>query len=128
MSVRMSFGLCFLVVACALVVGPSAFASGSVGPGGGKTAARAEYAQGKALVFRELVCRNCPVQRRDFNRDQARRLNGDLEAALDVIQRIQEGGSDAIRTLCGGEEAGCIAKLQAVRYYLNRRYKLERDR
>ena len=125
---RTSLGLGLFVAACTLVAGGSAFASGSVGPGGIKTAARAEYAQGKALVFRQLVCRTCPIQRRNFNRDQARQLSNDLKSALNVIQVIQEGGNEAIRALCGGEQADCVAKLQAVHYYLNRRYKLAEGR
>ena len=110
------------MAACASVVGSDALASGSVGPGGVKAAARADYARGKALLFRNLVCRACPIQRRGFNRTRARALMAELGAALN-----QQGGEDSsVRVLCGGEGAGCAAKVETVRYYLNRRYRLGR--
>ncbi len=86
--------------------------------------ARAEYAQGKSLVFRQLVCRACPIQRRGFNRDQARSLMTELNAVLNVFQDTADEDSGTVRALCSGQETGCSAKLNAVRRYLDRRYKL----
>ena len=98
-----------------------AVASGSVGPGGVKAAARADYARGKAIVFRELVCRTCPIQRREFNRTRAQSLMSSLRAVAD--QSIDLQVTEAIQTLCNGGMSGCAAKLKLVQLYLQRRYR-----
>lgn len=100
-----------------------AFASGSVNLGGGvAAAASAQYTRGKVITFRELVCRDCPIQKRDFNRERASRVKESIDAAL----AGRSGGSetDNIKKLCAGDAEGCASKLEAVQYFLQRRYKL----
>ena len=111
-----------LLAATAGLAPGDAFASGSVGPGGVKAAARADYARGKAMVFRKLVCRNCPIQRREFNRSRAQSLMSTLRAAAEPSIDLQMEG--AIATLCDGRMSGCAAKLKLVQTYLQRRYRL----
>ena len=113
-------GLVF-VVAFALAQLPAS-ASGSVSPGGAKAAASAGYSRGKAITFRELVCRNCPINKRGFNRERAGRLKESIDAAL----AGRSGGSetDSIQALCATDREGCAGKLEAVQQFLTRRYKL----
>lgn len=111
------------VLAAALgLVHLPAFASGSVGPGSVKAAASASYSRGKAITFRELVCRRCPIEKRDFNRDRAR----DVKESIDAALAGRSGGSetDNIKQLCADDAQACSGKLEAVQYFLQRRYKL----
>ena len=114
------FGL-LLVAAMALAQLPAS-ASGSVGPGGVKAAASAGYSRGKAITFRELVCRNCPIGKRDFNRERARSVKESIDAAL--AGRSGGAETDNIKALCAGDAESCAGKLEAVQYFLQRRYKL----
>ena len=110
-----------LLAATAGLAPGDAVASGSVGPGGVKAAARADYARGKAIVFRELVCRTCPIQRREFNRSRAQSLMNTLRAVAEPsISQQMEG---VIATLCNSGLSGCAAKLKLVQTYLQRRYR-----
>ena len=112
-----------LVLAAALgLVHLPAFASGSVGPGGVKATASASYSRGKAITFRELVCHQCPIAKRDFNRERARSVKESIDAAL----AGQSGGAetDNIKELCADDAQACAGKLEAVQYFLQRRYKL----
>ena len=111
-----------LLAATAGLASGDAFASGSVGPGGVKAAARADYARGKAIVFRKLVCRTCPIQRREFNRSRAQNLMSTLRAVAEPSIGLQMEGE--IATLCNGRMSGCAAKLKLVQTYLQRRYRL----
>ena len=113
-------GLVF-VAAFALAQVPAS-ASGSVSPGGVKASASAGYSRGKAITFRELVCRNCPINKREFNRERAGRLNESIDAAL--AGRSDGPETDSIRALCADDREGCAAKLEAVQQFLERRYKL----
>ena len=110
-----------LVAALGLAQLPAS-ASGSVGPGGVKATASASYSRGKAITFRELVCRGCPIEKRDFNRDRAGRVKESIDAAL----AGRSGGSetDNIKQLCADDAQACSGKLEAVQYFLQRRYKL----
>ena len=110
-----------LLVAAAGLTPWDAVASGSVGPGGVKAAARADYARGKAIVFRELVCRTCPIQRREFNRSRAQSLMSSLREVAGQSVDLQV--TEAIQTLCNGGMSGCAAKLKLVQLYLQRRYR-----
>ena len=98
-----------------------ASASGSVGPGGVKATTSANYSRGKAITFRNLVCRKCPIQKRDFNRERARAVKESVDAAL--TGRTSGSGTDDIKALCADPE-GCADRLKAVQYFLQRRYKL----
>lgn len=121
----MKTSLCLgILLAVAVGAAPlDAAASGSVGPGGVKAAARADYAKGKAIVFRELVCRTCPIQRREFNRTRAQSLMNSLRAVAESPIGLQVEG--AIQTLCNGGMSGCAAKLKLVQVYLQRRYRFK---
>lgn len=107
------------------------WASGSVGPGSvrtGKSAARADYARGKSIVHRELVCRGCPIKKRAFNRSRARALKASLDRAIEAIEEGMRATRDEhVRRLCSQDvrnEGACKEKLKVVRYYLKRRYRL----
>lgn len=114
-------GLAVLFVVCAVLANAPAAASGSVGPGGVKAAARADYSRGKAVVFKELVCRKCAISKRRFNRDRAMALLEDVDA---VLAGGDPAGTD-VAPLCGvGMAQTCGAKLQTVKHYLTRRYRL----
>ena len=110
-----------LVAALGLVQLP-ALASGSVGPGGVKATASASYSRGKAITFRELVCRRCPIAKRGFNRERAQGVKESIDAAL----AGRSGGpeTDNIKQLCADDAQACAGKLEAVQYFLQRRYKL----
>lgn len=118
---RSALCLGILLAAAAGLATHEAAASGSVGPGGVKAAARADYARGKAIVFRELVCKTCPIKRREFNRTRAQSLMGSLRTALG--QPMEAAADEAIATLCSGGANGCAAKLKLVQLYLQRRYR-----
>ena len=118
---RSALCLGILLAAALGLATQDAAASGSVGPGGVKAAARADYARGKAIVFRELVCRTCPIKRREFNRTRAQSLMGSLREALG--QPLDAMADEAIATLCSGGANGCAAKLKLVQLYLQRRYR-----
>lgn len=118
---RRCAGLGVLFAVCAVLAHVPAAASGSVGPGGVKAAARADYSRGKAVVFKELVCRKCAISKRRFNRNRAVALLEEVDAVL--------AGGDPVGTdvapLCGvGAAETCSAKLQTVKLYLTRRYRL----
>ena len=107
--------LSVLLAACLALASVHAAASGSVGPGGVKAAARADYARGKAIVFRELACSDCPLNKRDLQRERARELLANMDTA-----------DGTLRQLCAGEDtASCSEKLRFVRRYLERRYRIE---
>lgn len=113
---------CWTVLAVVFVaVGQlPASASGSVGAGGSKPGGRSDYTLGKSIVHRELVCKGCAINRRDFNAGRAQAMNEDIEAAL-------SGGSptDAVRSLCAtGDRAECAGRLRAVQTYMKRRFRL----
>lgn len=105
-----------------------AASSGSIGPGNarsGKSALRAEYARGKAIVHRELVCRGCPIKKRAFNRARATALKEKLDVA--IAEGVRQARDDHVRHLCSHgvkDEAACKEKLKVVRSYLQRRYRL----
>ena len=119
----MKKSLCLGILLIATVGGAplDATASGSVGPGGAKATARADYAKGKAIVFRELVCKTCPIQRREFNRARAQNLVISLRAVAE--SPIGSQVEDVIQTLCSGGMSACAAKLKLVQVYLQRRYR-----
>ena len=120
----MKQSLC-LGVLLALATGfasPEVNASGSFGPGG-KLNTRGAYTLGKAITFRELVCRTCPIQRREFNRGRARSLLDSLAAAFDDV-KPGTPDDDNIRALCATADESCAIKVELVHYYLKRRYRL----
>lgn len=100
-----------------------AHASGSVGPGMGPLSARSAYTFGKGLLYRELVCRKCPIPRRGFNRERARELKASLDAALSEDGRSFPD-DERIRVLFSDEPEETVANVAAVRAYLARRYKI----
>lgn len=100
-----------------------AYASGSVGPGMGPLSARGAYTLGKGLLYRELVCRKCPIPRRGFNRERARELKATLDAALSD-DRQDSPEDERIRALFTDNPEETVANVAAVRAYLARRYKL----
>ncbi len=110
-----------MVAGIALVSVPAS-ASGSVTPGGGKINTRAAYALGKSITFRELVCRTCPMSRRELNRARARSLKDSLESAFDE-NKVSTPDDEHVKLLCGKAE-DCAARLELVNYYLTRRYRL----
>ena len=97
-------------------------ASGSVGPGSILNE-RGAYALGKALTFRELVCRTCPIQRLELNHNRARSLLASLAAAFEDI-KPGTPDDDNIKALCSGTDENCAVKVELVHYYLQRRYRL----
>ena len=123
----MKRSICLAVLAAAALGLPSdVLASGSVGPGNSNVSARGAYTTGKALVFRELVCRGCPIQRRELNRDRARSLKASLEAAF-ADEKPGTPDDDHIKVLCAGKVQSareCAARLEYVLAYLDRRYRL----
>ena len=112
-----------LVAGMAVVSSVPASASGSVTPGGGKINTRAAYALGKSITFRELVCRTCPISRRELNRARARSLKDSLESAFDE-NKVSTPDDEHVKVLCDGKAEGCAARLELVNYYLTRRYRL----
>ena len=108
-----------LLAALGLLALPAA-ASGSIGPGGVKAASRAEYARGKAVVFKELVCRNCAISRREFKRERAEQVLAEVNA---LLAGADASGMDAAALCRDGVEA-CRPKLQSVKRYLTKRYRL----
>lgn len=123
----MKRSICLAVLAVAMLgLQSEVLASGSVGPGNSKVSARGAYTAGKALVFRELVCRDCPLERRELNRDRARSLKASLEAAF-ADEKPGTPDDDHIKVLCTGKVQSareCAARLQYVVAYLDRRYRL----
>ena len=118
-----SIHISILLAAALTVAAPWAHASGSVGPGIGPTSARGAYTLGKRLLFRELVCRSCPIPRRGFDRDRARDLKSSLDAVFDEVRpRTQD--ARVIRVLFTDSPEGTAANVAAVSTYLARRYKL----
>lgn len=120
--------LALLTVLAVCLASPPAWASGSIGPGSvraGKSTARADYARGKSIVYKELVCRSCPIKKRAFNRARARALMERLDVA--IAEGVRKAGDENVRLLCSQgvrDEAACKEKLKVVRYYLKRRYRL----
>lgn len=108
-----------LLVALGLLALPAA-ASGSIGPGGVKAASRAEYARGKAIVFKELVCRNCAISKRQFKRGRAEQVLMEVDA---LLAGENAAGMDAA-VLCRDGLDACRPKLHSVKRYLTRRYRL----
>ena len=122
-----------LVLLVGLVVALPASASGSIGPGSIKPGGRADYSRGKAIVFKELVCRTCPIKKRGFNRARGLEIKealtkaaqGDLRRSTDehvklVCQRPQEQRRRRRR----GQEADCGERIRLVIAYLDRRFRL----
>lgn len=93
----------------------SAFASGSIRPGG-SISPRDAYTQGKALTFQKLVCATCPIPKGALDRERAISLKNSLEARDEAVK---PGTSDDehIKVLDRDEQ-------EMVHYYLKRRYKL----
>lgn len=115
-----------VLVAAVLGLQSEVLASGSVGPGNSNVSARGAYTTGKALVFRELACRDCPLERRELNRQRARSLKASLEAAF-AEEKPGTPDDDHIKVLCTGKVQSareCAARLQYVLAYLDRRYRL----
>jgi hypothetical protein len=112
-----------LLVAGIALVSVPASASGSVAPGGGKINTRAAYSLGKSIAFRELVCRTCPITRRELNRARARSLKDSLESAFDE-NKVSTPDDEHVKVLCNGKAEDCAARLELVNYYLTRRYRL----
>ena len=123
-STKRSLSLSILLAASLWLAPLSAGASGSFGPGSGVMSnASANYARGKAIVFRELVCGTCPIQKSGFGRERAKGLLESLASALQPGSAAPEDA--AVKSLCQGGQAGsCASKLKQVRYYLQRRYRL----
>lgn len=123
--------LIVLIAACAVCLANlPGWASGSVGPGAartGKNAAQADYARGKSIVHKELVCRRgCPIKKRAFNKARARALKASLDRAIE--ESVRAARDEYVRLLCSQgvrDEAACKEKLKVVRYYLKRRYRLK---
>ena len=114
-------GLAVLFAFFGVLAHVPAVASGSVGPGGVKAAARADYSRGKAVVFKELVCRNCAISKRQFNRERATDLLSDVDAVLSG----DDPSGTYVAAICGvGGDEACRAKLETVKRYLTRRYRL----
>ena len=116
----MSRSVCLSVLFAACVgLAGSALASGSAGPGA-KAGGRGDYAHGKSITFRQLVCDSCPIGRAGFDRDRAAAVKQSIDAALG-------GGAptDELRAFCAaGERRECAEKLRLVRRFLERRYRL----
>ena len=117
-------GLGALIVALGGLAG-DALASGSVGPGATNLSGQGAYSVGKALVFRTMACRTCPMQRQDFDRARARSLKGNLVAVLED----GAGGWDdrSVQALCDvgiRGSARCDERVRSVLTYLDRRYRL----
>ncbi len=112
-----------LLLAGIALVSVPASASGSVAPGAGKINTRAAYALGKSITFRELVCRNCPISRRELNRSRARSLKDSIESAFDE-NKVSTSDDEHIKVLCDGKAEDCTTRLELVNYYLTRRYRL----
>lgn len=107
-----------LFAVCVVLAAP-ALASGSAGPGA-SAGGRGDYAHGKAITFRQLVCDGCPISRAGFNRDRAATVKQSIDAAL-------TGGSptDELRAFCAaGDRSECAQKLRLVQRFLERRYRL----
>ena len=103
---------------------PDAYASGSAGPGMSRVGLGGLYSVGKSVMFRELVCRrNCPIQRRGFDRDRARTLKASLDAAFSE-DKPGTPDDEHIKVLLGGTDAENAAKVAAVLVYIERRYRL----
>ena len=123
-SMKSSLSLSILLAASVWLAPLSASASGSFGPGSGAmSSANANYARGKAIVFRELVCKTCPIQKSGFGRERAKSLLDSLASALQKSLATPEDDA-AVKSLCQGQAGNCAAKLKQVRYYLQRRYRL----
>ena len=120
----MSRSLCLgiLVTAIAGFVCAEAYASGSVGPGG-KMTMRGAYSLGKSIMFRELVCRTCPIKRRGFNRERARSLSDSLSAAFKT-DKPGTPDDDIVQGLCSSSDESCVIKIELVHYYIKRRFRL----
>lgn len=104
------------------LVNLEAYASGSIGPRG-VIDTRGAYTLGKAITFRELVCRTCPIQRRELNRNRARILLDSLAAAFDDV-KPGTPDDDNIKSLCATSDESCVVKVELVHYYLKRRFRL----
>lgn len=120
--------LALLTALAVCVANLPVWASGSVGPGSvrtGKSIARADYARGKSIVYKELVCRGCPIKKRALNRNRARALKASLDRAIE--EGVRAARDEHVRLLCSRgvrDEGACKEKLKVVRYYLKRRYRL----
>ena len=119
---KRSLYLGLVFVAVAGLVSSDVNASGSVSPGG-KLTPRGAYTLGKAITFREVVCRTCPINRREFNRTRARALIDTLSAAFKT-SKPGEPEDDVIVALCSSSAESCVVNIELVHYYLKRRYRL----
>lgn len=118
-----TFFLGLMLAAVTGLTGIEVHASGSFGPGAQLTT-RGAYTLGKAITFRELVCRrNCPIQRREFNRSRAMSLSDSLSAAFKDV-KPGTPDDDNIKVLCSSNDQGCAIKLELVQHYLTRRFRL----
>jgi hypothetical protein len=122
-------GILFVASVGLLSIHLPALASGSIGVGGGKTSPKKAYTQGKVLLFKKLVCSQCPIQKSELNRTRAISLAKSLEAR-DKANKPGTPDDENIKVLCPGERAGnCTDKSdeqELVHYYLTRRYKLKK--
>ncbi len=104
-----------VVVAVGVLLQSSALASGSI-TAGGAISPREAYTQGKALMFKKLVCNACPIQKKAFDLERARSLKNSLEMRDEATNPNTEDDKH-IAVLERDEQ-------EAVHYYLVRRYKL----
>ena len=114
-----TFRWTLLIVAFVVLGYLPASASGSVGAGGSKAGGRGEYTLGKAITHRELVCKGCAIDRKQFNAARARTLMEEIAAALSG-----QAPTDTVRSLCAaGDRADCAGRLRAVQTYVKRRFR-----
>ena len=121
-----------LVLFTGLGVALPAWASGSIGPGVIKPGGRADYSRGKAIVFRELVCRTCPIKKRAFNRAQALQIKEALTNA--AVGEPQRSTDENVKRVCQRPqterrrhrrgEVDCGERIRLVVAYLDRRFRL----
>lgn len=103
------------ITAILAFVQSSVHASGSIKPGGAINP-RDAYVQGKALTFQKLVCKSCPLQKNELDRDRAESLKNSLEAR-DEANKPGTPDDEHIKVLDRDEQ-------EMVHYYLKRRFKL----
>ncbi len=114
------------LVAIGVLVPTTVSASGSIAAGRGINPRNA-YTQGKALTFKKLVCKSCPLQKGELDRARAQSLKTSLEAR-DAAEKPGTPDDEHILVLCpgarGAECDGKVDEQELVHYYLTRRYKL----
>lgn len=115
-----------MLVAFGILLPTAVSASGSIAAGRGINP-RDAYTRGKAITFKKLVCKSCPLQKGDLDRARAQSLKTSLEAR-DAAEKPGTPDDEHIQVLCPGDRgAECDGKVdeqELVHYYLTRRYKL----